>query len=411
MLPNLEYKLIRQNRKTLSISIKNQILIIKAPLKLETNQIQNFVNEKENWIKKQIKSQREKLEKENKLNLDFGQDEFWQVNLESILNKKVDFWLSELQNKNENRQKIEIKIIVKKYRTKWGSCSYFGPQNHQKQSWELNQFQNLKTQSQIQSQITKNKINLTNLNPKIQFQNYFYKTFYKTRLQKPKNQKEKLAKVKIEMISLVPNSGSNLGQIEQKNWQNYSQNPIILIKKSSQNSKSQYQPKIYSTLQLTKFANLLQKVKNFSQDLFENWQKSGELNQSENWQKEILEKENKPENKPENWQKQLKDSNSQISNSKLNSKKHKTKNKFQFLNQINYKKREKTSTILPDKCELKFNLRLGYVPEFVLDYVIVHELSHLWEPNHSLRFWKVVESVLDSKNAKLWLKNTGSFYL
>jgi len=41
---------------------------------------------------------------------------------------------------------------------------------------------------------------------------------------------------------------------------------------------------------------------------------------------------------------------------------------------------------------LSFNWRLVLAPFDVLDYVVVHELCHLREPNHSSRFWRLVES-------------------
>ena len=41
---------------------------------------------------------------------------------------------------------------------------------------------------------------------------------------------------------------------------------------------------------------------------------------------------------------------------------------------------------------LSFNWRLVLAPFDVLDYVVVHELCHLREPNHSRRFWKLVEA-------------------
>ncbi len=41
---------------------------------------------------------------------------------------------------------------------------------------------------------------------------------------------------------------------------------------------------------------------------------------------------------------------------------------------------------------LSFNWRLVLAPYDVLDYVVVHELCHLREPNHSHRFWRLVET-------------------
>ena len=40
---------------------------------------------------------------------------------------------------------------------------------------------------------------------------------------------------------------------------------------------------------------------------------------------------------------------------------------------------------------LNFNYKLIFIPEDLIDYVIVHELCHLAELNHSPRFWELVE--------------------
>lgn len=43
---------------------------------------------------------------------------------------------------------------------------------------------------------------------------------------------------------------------------------------------------------------------------------------------------------------------------------------------------------------LNFNWRLAVIPEELRDYVIVHELAHRLEMNHSPRFWAQVERIL-----------------
>jgi predicted metal-dependent hydrolase len=48
-------------------------------------------------------------------------------------------------------------------------------------------------------------------------------------------------------------------------------------------------------------------------------------------------------------------------------------------------------------------------PDRVVDYVIIHELCHLKEMNHSPRFWAEVERMMpDYKEHRLWLKRHGS---
>jgi len=46
------------------------------------------------------------------------------------------------------------------------------------------------------------------------------------------------------------------------------------------------------------------------------------------------------------------------------------------------------------KGDINFTYRLLFVPEELIDYVVVHELAHLKEMNHSPRFWSVVEQVM-----------------
>jgi len=55
---------------------------------------------------------------------------------------------------------------------------------------------------------------------------------------------------------------------------------------------------------------------------------------------------------------------------------------------------------MPSKRKLTFNLNLFEVPEELIAYVVVHELSHLIEANHSPRFWAQVESIMPDYKAR-----------
>ena len=52
------------------------------------------------------------------------------------------------------------------------------------------------------------------------------------------------------------------------------------------------------------------------------------------------------------------------------------------------------------KGNLNFNWKLVLMPEEVLDYVVVHELAHRKEMNHSETFWNHVEKVLPDYQAR-----------
>lgn len=57
---------------------------------------------------------------------------------------------------------------------------------------------------------------------------------------------------------------------------------------------------------------------------------------------------------------------------------------------------------------LNFNWRLIFAPEEVLDYIVVHELAHRKEMNHSPAFYNVVREVLpEYKKQQKWLRENG----
>jgi predicted metal-dependent hydrolase len=60
------------------------------------------------------------------------------------------------------------------------------------------------------------------------------------------------------------------------------------------------------------------------------------------------------------------------------------------------------------KNNLNFNWRLIKAPIRVIEYIIVHELAHLLEANHTERFWQMVKTQIpDYIRAKEWLKENG----
>jgi|SRR5215207_5002439 len=57
---------------------------------------------------------------------------------------------------------------------------------------------------------------------------------------------------------------------------------------------------------------------------------------------------------------------------------------------------------------LTFNWRLIKAPMQVIDYVVVHELAHLLEANHTPRFWNIVKAqIANMDQPKQWLKEHG----
>jgi predicted metal-dependent hydrolase len=73
-------------------------------------------------------------------------------------------------------------------------------------------------------------------------------------------------------------------------------------------------------------------------------------------------------------------------------------------NKVSIKSQRSRWASCSKKGNLNFNLLLSAAPPEVIDYVIIHELMHLVELDHSPRFWQLVkEADPDYKNHKEWL--------
>jgi len=57
---------------------------------------------------------------------------------------------------------------------------------------------------------------------------------------------------------------------------------------------------------------------------------------------------------------------------------------------------------------LSFNWRLIMAPDYVLRYIVIHEMVHLAVPDHSRKFWLTVQSLCpDAERARQWLVANG----
>lgn len=62
----------------------------------------------------------------------------------------------------------------------------------------------------------------------------------------------------------------------------------------------------------------------------------------------------------------------------------------------------------PDDRTIRLSDRLRDMPTWVSDYVLVHELAHLIEPNHSARFWQLVERYPKTERARGFLEGVAA---
>lgn len=62
------------------------------------------------------------------------------------------------------------------------------------------------------------------------------------------------------------------------------------------------------------------------------------------------------------------------------------------------------------KGDISFNWRVILAPQQIVDYVVVHELCHMIEHNHSPNYWRLVNKVMPNhQECRNWLKTYGTY--
>lgn len=119
----MTYTLIRSNRRTIAIEIKDEGLIVRAPFRAREKEIEAFVRSKEAWIEKHLKKAEEQKKAAEAL-APFTEDEI------KALEKKAREYIPERVNFYAPQVGVTCgRITIRSQRTRWGSCSTKGNLN------------------------------------------------------------------------------------------------------------------------------------------------------------------------------------------------------------------------------------------------------------------------------------------
>lgn len=75
---------------------------------------------------------------------------------------------------------------------------------------------------------------------------------------------------------------------------------------------------------------------------------------------------------------------------------------------VKVKEQKKRWASCTSKDELLFNWRCVMAPAYIIDYIVVHEMCHMYYKDHSKEFWNMVSNVMpDYEGRKEWLRDNG----
>ena len=113
----MNYTVIKSRRKTLALQIKGGELIVRAPMKISTREIENFVCEHKDWIEKHLEKSRERAEKAEQA-VPLTDSEI------KLLSKQAKALFAERAAHYAALIGVDYaKITVRRQKMRWGSCT------------------------------------------------------------------------------------------------------------------------------------------------------------------------------------------------------------------------------------------------------------------------------------------------
>lgn len=116
----MEYKTIRSNRRTLALEIKNDELMVRAPIRTTEEEINAFVLKHKKWIEKNLLKIAERKKELQNL------EPLSQRDIQALADKALNVIPDRVKYYAEKIGVTYGRITIRNQRSKWGSCSAKG---------------------------------------------------------------------------------------------------------------------------------------------------------------------------------------------------------------------------------------------------------------------------------------------